>query len=274
MQVTPLESLHKQLGAELGEYCGWQLPKFYSNPEDELAGTKQGCGAFDFSHFGRIGVKGADAENLINALLATDTSSLVAGKCIDGFCCNGKGEIVDFLRALANGNSYLIVTQPAAKEAVLELIQKCKSQFALEKVDVTDLTNKTAMISISGPKAFESLRNILPLDISSIGPDSVEKFNFFMMNITIVRSNWLGIESIELICPSSAAKFAGGAIEKYHEREGITPAGMEALKSLILESYPFENISGAANEGIKPISAELKKQLDMNKDFYGKSAIG
>ncbi len=273
MQVTPLESLHKQLGAELGEYCGWQLPKFYSNLEAELLGTKEGCGAFDFSHFGRINVKGSDAESLINALLATKTHSLVAGKCIDGFCCNDKGDIVDFLRVLANGNSYTIITQPVAREAVLDLIQKCKSEFSLAKVDVVDQTDKTAMVGICGPKAFGALSNILPLDISGIEPDSVEKFNFFMMNITVLRSNWLGIESIELICPSSAAKFAGGAIEKYHEREGITPAGMEALKSLILEKYPFENISGTSSKEIKPADAGLEKLLDMDKEFYGKPAI-
>lgn len=273
MPTTPLESLHKQLDAEIGDYADWQLPKFYTSADQELSGMNESCAAFDLSSFGRIMIKGAQAEKLVEVLLATDTSSLIAGKCIRGFCCDEQGQIVDFIRVIASGNSYIVMTSPAGRTPVLELMEKCKIHFDISKVDIADQTQKTAMVAVYGPRAVEALNNIVPLDIDDIEPESVENFNFFMMNITVVRSSWLDTEGMELICPAGAAKFAGGAIEKYHKKEGIVPAGMESLRVALLEKQPFEGISELPQQKITPKDVGMTGLIDMTKDFYGKSAL-
>jgi glycine cleavage system aminomethyltransferase T len=54
-----------------------------------------------------------------------------------------------------------------------------------------------------------------------------------MISVTALRGGWAGSDGLELICPTSAAGLAAGAIAKYHKQQNITPAGMDCLMRAI-----------------------------------------
>lgn len=95
---------------------------------------------------------------------------------------------------------------------------------------LTDLTDRTGLLALYGPKAVESVAPLLPLDLDSLPRRGMMKLSFFMMNLIVFRGSWLDGDGLELICPASAAPLAGGAIAKYHEKQNIRPAGMACLK--------------------------------------------
>ena len=99
------------------------------------------------------------------------------------------------------------------------------------------------MLGLYGPKAFDSMRGVLPFDIDHLDRGDVEKMSFMMMNFTLLRGSWLNAEGLELICPAAAGPLAAGAVAKYRHKHNITPAGMDSLNKAI--KHHQESIKGA-----------------------------
>lgn len=229
VKTTPLESLHLQLGAEFIEYYGWMMPGSFSGIENELAGLAATSAAFDLSPFSRISLSGSDSDKVITAAFPS-----LNPVCVDCWeWANGDKNV----RVAKTSNEYLIISHPGVSQSVYEtLAEKARNSSA----NLSDRTDKTAMIGIYGPSSYPTLSRIVPLDISGISEQgSVLTVSLFMMSFTVIRGSWLGGEGVELICPNSAAKFATQAIEKYHKRENIVPAGVSCFDAAF-EKYVFE----------------------------------
>lgn len=218
---SPFEQVHLQMGAQMGDYHGWRLPSRYSTVEAEKYALDTHCAAFDLCGFGRISVKGRDAEAvLVQAGLPTlpDRSSqqwIWAG--------NGTEKIH---RIAALRNEYIVISKLGHSlfGLISDMIQK-------QNLDATvaDLSEKTAFLGLYGPEAFESIGKLLPFDIDELTVGSAMPVSFFMMNFILLRGSWLNGDGLELFCPASAAGLVGGSIAKYRQKYNITPAGMECL---------------------------------------------
>ena len=220
-QSSPFEIVHKRMGANFGEYDGWSLPKDFGDPAAEDKALAESVAAFDLSSFGRITVKGAGGDELIAGLIkageAPDEGSWVCAGFDDA---GGKN-----LRIGKIKGNYLVLTRPPMRQGIFEKMQGDADGNVL----VTDVTDKTAMLGMYGPRAVVAVNNILPFDLSGIEPESITIMTFFMISITIIRGSWTGADGLEVMCPIQAAAMAASAMAKYHDRENITAAGMDCL---------------------------------------------
>jgi len=231
IKTTPLESLHIQLGAEFTEYYGWTMPGSFAGLNDELAGLANSSAAFDLCPFSRISVSGSECGEMITT--AFPDMNPVCEDCWE-WASNDK-----HIRIANTSDGYLIMAHPKVSAAAIERVRSVGEKF---NVNIADRTEKTAMIGIYGPNAYQTLSRIVPLDISGISEKgSVLTLSVFMMSFTVVRGSWLGSDGVELICPVTAAKFATQAIEKYHKRENIIPAGVTCFDAAF-EKYVFETV--------------------------------
>lgn len=224
---SPFESAHERMGADFSEYHGWRLPRNYGDAIAEDEALTQGSAAFDLSSFGKITVKGSQGEVLVGKLLGEDSPMPSDGKWIWSGADVRIGKV---------GDVYTIFTYPQERETVFSRAQSLISQNDLSEVTLSDITEKTGMLGIYGPSAINAIGNILPFDISGIEQGDIRTISFFMMSVTLVCGSWLSVAGLELLCPSAACGMAAGAIAKYHEREKITPAGMECLEKALLSS--------------------------------------
>ena len=222
---SPFEAVHERMGANFAEYDAWRLPRDFGDPAAERAALENGCAAFDLSSFGRIAIKGEGAEQAVGDFVGNQTPLLPDGQWIWTEPPAGN----ERLRIGRVKGGYLVLTPPAQRQEILAAVQGSADEKQLSALSIADLTEKTAMLGVYGPGAVEAVNNILPFDISAIEPASITVMSFFMISITIIRGAWTGGDGIELICPASAAPMAAGAVAKYHERENITPAGMDCL---------------------------------------------
>ncbi|HSV27460.1 MAG TPA: hypothetical protein VLH60_06160, partial [Sedimentisphaerales bacterium] len=165
---TPFFDLHTALGGSFADYCGWRLPADYGNMADELAALHSRSAAFDLSAFGRIAVSGAESGRLMDVLLAGKTAGLTDSACIWSFICHKTGRLADIVRVAHLDDFYLVLTSPGKSRAITELAQAAASEFGLTKVKVADQTNQTGMLGVYGPGAFQSISNIIPIDISRL----------------------------------------------------------------------------------------------------------
>src|SRR5512132_1420360 len=78
---TPLYELHRELGAKLIDFGGWEMPVQYSGILEEHRAVRERVGLFDVSHMGELEVTGAGALDTVQRLTCNDVSKLADGRC-------------------------------------------------------------------------------------------------------------------------------------------------------------------------------------------------
>jgi aminomethyltransferase len=64
LRATPLNSVHRALGAKMVDFGGWDMPVQYSGIIDEHHTVRSRVGLFDVSHMGEIEIRGPEALQL------------------------------------------------------------------------------------------------------------------------------------------------------------------------------------------------------------------
>jgi glycine cleavage system aminomethyltransferase T len=99
LRKTPLNALHKRLGAKMVNFGGWDMPVEYPSSGNlmcEHRAVRGSVGVFDVSHMGDIRIYGAKkpggALAAAQHLTMNDASKLASGRrnirrcCINGLC--------------------------------------------------------------------------------------------------------------------------------------------------------------------------------------------
>lgn len=223
-RISPFDTVHKQLGARFEEFDGWTLPADFGDTAVEADALKSHCAVVDLSSFGRLSLKGADAAAFANGLLDK-------GKVFDGrwkWATLAKTGINLPCRLGRLNGEVFVYTPPGTAEGAVEALER-HAQNEGHSVSVNDLTDKTAMLGLYGPAAFESVKDVLPFDISDLENGDLRRMSFFMISFTLMRGSWLSGDGLELICPATAGPLAAGVIAKYRHKRHLTPAGMNSL---------------------------------------------
>ena len=80
MKKTPLHEYHKNLGAKLVDFAGFEMPIQYQSIIDEHLFVRKSCGVFDVSHMGELFIKGDDAHSFLQKISINDVSKLEPGQ--------------------------------------------------------------------------------------------------------------------------------------------------------------------------------------------------
>ena len=100
---TPLDGLHRELGAKMVPFAGYDMPVQYPlGVLKEHLHTRENAGLFDVSHMGQAFLKGAkdtDAIEAFEALVPGDYQIMPIGKTRYTVLLNEQGGIMDDLMA-------------------------------------------------------------------------------------------------------------------------------------------------------------------------------
>jgi aminomethyltransferase len=229
MRKSPFNVVHQQLDANFGAFDGWSLPADFGDMDTESKALADSCAVVDLCSFGRIQISGDSAKEAINSLFSTEKGNVrpdswawakPVGSDNDSPC-----------RIFRLNGDYTLLTQPDQAETLCKWVESASK----DGVSVTNVTTKTAMLGLYGPKAFDSMRGVLPFEIDHLDRGDVDKMSFMMMSFTLLRGSWLDAEGLELICPAAAGPIVAGAVAKYRHKHHITPAGMDCLRASMAE---------------------------------------
>ena len=73
---TPFHEYHRDAGARLIDFGGWEMPVQYQGILAEHAATREAVGCFDVSHMGEVRFRGPQAMAAVNHLVTNDVSKL------------------------------------------------------------------------------------------------------------------------------------------------------------------------------------------------------
>ena len=166
LKRTPLYNKHKEAGADVVEFFGWEMPMTYTKLEDEHLAVRQAAGLFDVSHMGEIYVEGPDSAAFMKKMFTNDLEKLEDGAIAYGFFLTETGGIVDDLLVYRrNKDSYLLVVNASNCDKDDAWLRAHEEGY---DIVIDNRSDDIAEVAIQGPKAQEILQKITDFDLESL----------------------------------------------------------------------------------------------------------
>ena len=266
MLRTPLFDLHSELGAHFTEFAGWKMPLKYKSSIKETLAVRNGCGLFDVSHMGRLVIKGPDSLKFLQ-LVATNDVDVELGRGRYTLILNESGGIKDDdVVFRIKEKEFLMVINAGSREKIIGWLTEVKEDRKFD-VDLEDITFKTVMIAIQGPRSAEFLSNLV--DLPQIRRYRQKEVNYRGDRVLVSRTGYTGEDGYELIFHNTDY---GEEVFRKLVDLGVEPCGLGARDILRLEAgmclYGQD-----MDENTTPIEAQLEFVVRYDKDFIGKEAL-
>jgi len=79
IRKTALNKTHREMGAKMVPFAGWDMPVWYTSVIEEHNATREAAGLFDVCHMGVYQVEGPAASAFLNSVVTNDVASLKTG---------------------------------------------------------------------------------------------------------------------------------------------------------------------------------------------------
>ena len=223
-----LNDLHLLSGATMKEQDGWSVPASYGDEFFEYAAVRErGAGLIDLSSRGRFHVTGSEAVQFLNGLITNDVKALPENEWMPAAFPNVQGRLIGSACVGRLKDGFLIDTEPATHQKVFQTIQR----FTLAgDFHVSDLTDKTSLLSIQGKQANEIVSRVLG-DVN-VPKSGLAQTTWRQQELTVVRAMHTAEDSFDLIVDvENAQPLWQALIEK-----GAHPVGYNAFEILRIEA--------------------------------------
>ena len=156
-KTTPLTGLHRELGARMAPFAGYDMPIRYAGGiVEEHLHTRSAASLFDVSHMGQLTIRGDGRVRALEALLPGDIQGLAPGGMRYTMLTDEAGGILDDLIVTDVGPYLFVVANAACKEADIVYIRA-----ALPAGCVLDELDR-GLVALQGPKAAAALAVLAP----------------------------------------------------------------------------------------------------------------
>lgn len=281
LRKTPLNGLHRRLGAKMVNFGGWDMPVEYPSSGGLIAEHKAvrgSVGVFDVSHMGdiriRSGKKPGGALAAVQHIAMNDASKLAIGQAQYSAMLYPEGTFVDDVIVHRLGeDDYLLVINAGTREKDINWVRENSKGFDCV---VEDLSDAYTQLAIQGPRAAEVVQKLTDANLTTI------KNYWFthgtvcgLKNTLIARTGYTGEDGFEIYVPSDVAtsERVWNQVMEAGREFGIIPCGLGARNTLRLESkmalYEHE-----ISDKINVWEAGLDRYCKMEKgDFIGRAAL-
>ena len=233
LRRTPLHALHRELGAKLVPFAGYDMPVQY--PEGILAEhrhCRDAAGLFDVSHMGQVRLAGAAAAAALETLVPGDIIGLSPGRTRYTLFTAEDGGILDDLMVTNRGDHkggdhlFLVVNAACKADDVAHLRHRTG-----DRVEVTELADR-ALLALQGPLAAPVMARLAPataqMKFMSFAPARLDGVECWF-----TRSGYTGEDGFEISVPNDAAERVARLVLAQPE---VKPVGLGARDSLRLEA--------------------------------------
>jgi len=270
MKNTALTSKHIALGAKMVPFAGYNMPVQYAGINAEHETVRKAVGVFDVSHMGEFILKGEKALDLIQKVTSNDAAKLHNGKVQYSCLPNEDGGIVDDLLVYRiDDKTYMLVVNASNIEKDWTWISKYNDMG----VEMKDISDRTTLLAIQGPKAAEALQSLTEVDLGSMEYYSFKKGTFAGIdNVIISATGYTGAGGFEIYFDNDHADAIWDAVFKAGEKFGIKPIGLGARDTLRLE-MGFCLYGNDIDDTTSPLEAGLGWITKFNKEFTNSAAL-
>lgn len=270
LRATPLNAVHRSLGARMVDFGGWDMPVQYGGIIEEHNAVRNAVGLFDVSHMGEIEIRGPQAARLADYVTTNNVAKLKIGQAhYSGLLYPTGGFVDDILVHKVAEDQFFLCVNASNQEKDYEHIQ-AHNRFDAE---VEFAGEKYAQLAIQGPKARATLQKLTAVDLAGIRYYWFKDGEVAGAPARIAHTGYTGEEGFEIyVAPGEAVRIWNEVMNAGAEF-GIKPCGLGARNTLRLEAkmalYGHE-----IDASISPLEADLGWIVKLDKsDFVGRDAL-
>ena len=281
LRKTPLNALHRRLGAKMVNFGGWDMPVEYPSSGGLIAehkAVRAGVGVFDVSHMGdiriRSGGRRGGALAAVQHISMNDASKLATGQAHYSAMLYPEGTFVDDVIVHRLGeDDFLLVINAGTREKDINWVRENTKGFDCV---VADLSDAYTQLAIQGPRAVNLLQRLADAEL-----DGIKNYWFThgtvcgLKNTLIARTGYTGEDGFEIYVPSDVAtsEKVWNQVMEAGRDFAVVPCGLGCRNTLRLESkmalYGHE-----ISDKINVWEAGLDRYCKMEKgDFVGRAAL-
>ncbi len=274
MKKTPLNQAHRDLGARMVDFGGWDMPVQYSGVIDEHLAVRSAAGLFDVSHMGEIEVRGAGALDYIQFLTINDASKLVDEQVQYSAICYEDGGVVDDVTLYRfSAEHYMFCVNAANIEKDFAWMQQVLADGNLPDVELENVSDKVGQIALQGPKAELILSRLTDTDLAAVKYYNFTEGKVDGAECIISRTGYTGEDGFELYCAAEKAEALWTHLLIAGKPEGLVPVGLGARDTLRLEKK-YALYGHEITKDINPLEAGLGWITKLDKSsFVGREAL-
>ncbi|MEH6377123.1 glycine cleavage system aminomethyltransferase GcvT [Streptomyces sp. KLMMK] len=269
---TALDALHRELGATMTDFAGWDMPLRYGSERDEHVAVRTRAGLFDLSHMGEITVTGPQAAALLDFALVGNIGSVAVGRARYTMICREDGGILDDLIVYRLADAeYMVVANASNAQTVLDALTERAAGF---DAAVRDDRDAYALLAVQGPASPAILKSLTDADLDGLKYYAGLPGTVAGVPALIARTGYTGEDGFELfVAPDDAVKL-WQALTEAGAGAGLVPCGLSCRDTLRLEAgmplYGHELTTATT-----PFDAGLGRVVKFEKegDFVGRAAL-
>src|SRR5713226_7564032 len=157
LKATPLNAVHRKMGAKMVDFGGWDMPVQYSGILDEHHAVRKGVGIFDVSHMGEIEIHGPEALAFTDSVTTNAVSKLKIGQAqYSGLLYSHGGFVDEILVHKVSDHQIFICVNASNQEKDFEHIESVNRSNAT----VEFASPRYAQIAIQGSKGLPALQKL------------------------------------------------------------------------------------------------------------------
>jgi aminomethyltransferase len=277
IRKTALNAVHRQMGAKMVEFNGWDMPVEYPSAGGIIAehnAVRNGVGIFDVSHMGDISLSGPEALAAVQHISMNDASRLAIGQAQYSALLYPQGTFVDDVIVHRLGeDDYLLVINAGTREKDFNWVRDNTRQFNCK---VENLSDDFTQIAIQGPKGVNLLQKLTDADLSAVKFYWVTRGTVCGLKDTLIaRTGYTAEDGFEIYVPADEANSAmvWNRVLEAGREFSVVPCGLGSRNTLRLEGA-LSLYGHEISDTINVWEARLDRFCKMEKsDFIGRTAL-
>jgi aminomethyltransferase len=268
LRRSPLDAVHRRLGAKMGAFAGWDMPIQYQGTMSEHQAVRESVGVFDLSHLGKVEVRGDGAHDALQHALSNDLDGLATpGAAQYTLCLTDEGTITDDLIVYRETDGYLLVPNAANWPKVADAV-RASGRGGAEVTPRPDI----AVVAVQGPRAPELVEGLFPVagELAYMHAAATE---YGDAPARVCRTGYTGERGFELLVDGQVAPALWEELFERGATFEAAPVGLGGRDTLRLEmGYALHG--NDISTDTDPFEARLGWAVAMDKgDFRGREAL-
>jgi len=299
IKMTALNQIHKDLGARMVPFAGWEMPVRYSSVMEEHRTVRQAACLFDVSHMGVFEISGPNATTFLDVVFSNYAAWLNDGQSMYGYFLTPDGKVIDdgIIYRIRSDFYYLVNNASnetkdwdwlnAVNEGKVVIDQerpwiKVESPAVLRNLkDSKSGKDQKRDIALQGPASLKILQAMtddpaLKKDLARIRRTELITCELQDIPLVIARTGYTGESwGFEILVHPDKMKKLWNKIMNAGEPYGIKPAGLACRDSTRIEAgLPLYGQELAGPLSISPVEAGFPGYIKYHKPFFiGRDAL-
>ena len=265
---TVLNAVHREMGARMVPFGGWDMPVNYGSQIDEHHAVRRDAGMFDVCHMTVVDLHGERVREFLSHLLANDVAKLkTPGKALYSCMLKSDGGVIDDLIVYFMSDDWFrMVVNAGTTEKDVAWMEEKAPAFDVAVEPRFDL----GMIAVQGPNAREKAMSVMDAGLAAAAGE-LKPFNAASDGKWFVgRTGYTGEDGFEIVVAETETE----QLWRDLAAAGVQPCGLGARDTLRLEAGM--NLYGSdMDEGLSPLESGLGWTVAMadQRDFIGREAL-